>query len=43
MALDGMMLSFLRRELDTALAGSRVDKIYQPARDEVVFLSLIHI
>ena len=30
MALDGMMLSLLRRELDTTLAGSRVDKIYQP-------------
>jgi len=38
MALDGMMLSMLRRELSGALIGARIDKIYQPSREELVFL-----
>jgi len=33
-----MMLSLLRRELEAALLGARVDKIYQPSREELVFL-----
>lgn len=36
MALDGLMLSLLKRELSSALIGARVDKIYQPAREELV-------
>ena len=38
MALDGMMLSMLRRELQGSLIGARIDKIYQPSREELVFL-----
>lgn len=37
MALDGMMLYLLRRELLTELSQARVDKIYQPAKEELVF------
>ncbi|MEA5050628.1 MAG: NFACT RNA binding domain-containing protein [Oscillospiraceae bacterium] len=37
MALDAAMLSYTAQELDRALAGARVDKIYMPARDEAVF------
>ena len=35
MALDGIFLSNLCRELNNA-AGSRIDKIFQPSRDELV-------
>lgn len=35
MALDGAFLSCIRQEL-SGLLGSRIDKIYQPARDELV-------
>lgn len=38
MPLDGMTLHFLKNELSKALIGSRVDKIYQPSHDELVFL-----
>ena len=38
MPLDGLTLHFLKAELSQALIGSRVDKIYQPSRDELVFL-----
>ncbi|MBQ6264403.1 MAG: NFACT family protein [Clostridia bacterium] len=38
MPLDGLTLHFLKNELSSALIGSRVDKIYQPSRDELVFL-----
>ena len=36
MALDGMMLSFLRKELSRTLLGGRVDKIYQPVKEELI-------
>ncbi|MCI8422992.1 MAG: fibronectin/fibrinogen-binding protein [Lawsonibacter sp.] len=36
MPLDALCLSSLVGELNSALAGARIDKIYQPARDEVV-------
>ncbi len=36
MALDGMMLSLLRDELSQALIGSRVDKVYQPVKEELI-------
>jgi len=37
MALDAITMSLLAAELDEALQGSRIDKIHQPSRDEVVF------
>lgn len=37
MALDGAFLSCLRRELESELTGTRVDKIHQPSREELVF------
>lgn len=33
MALDGMMLSLLRRELESRILCSRVDKIHQPTKE----------
>lgn len=36
MPLDALCLSGLVSELNTALAGAKIDKIYQPGRDEVV-------
>lgn len=36
MPLDALCLSGVIRELNTALSGARVDKIYQPGRDEVI-------
>ncbi|MBQ8600378.1 MAG: NFACT family protein [Clostridia bacterium] len=39
MALDACYLSFLAKELNERLAGARVDKVYQPGKDEV----LIHL
>ena len=42
MPLDALCLSGLVHELSQAAAGAKIDKIYQPGRDEVV-LSLIHI
>lgn len=38
MSLDACFLSFLVRQLNTELAGARVDKIYMPSRDEAVFV-----
>ncbi len=38
MALDGAVLSCLRRELAAELQQARIDKIYQPQRDELVLL-----
>ncbi len=37
MALDAITMSLLATELDQQLAGSRIDKIHQPSKDEVVF------
>ena len=36
MAFDACFLSFVVRECDEALRGGKVEKIYQPARDEVI-------
>ena len=36
MPLDALCLAGVVRELNTALAGGKIDKIYQPGRDEVV-------
>lgn len=36
MALDGMMLSLLKAELSQTLIGSRVDKVYQPVKEELI-------
>lgn len=35
MALDGVFLSFLTRELNEALEGGRVDKVHEPEKDEI--------
>ena len=37
MPLDALCLSGLVHELNTALVGAKIDKIYQPGRDEVIF------
>lgn len=37
MALDSITMSLLAAELDEKLRGSRIDKIHQPSKDEVVF------
>jgi len=36
MALDGIAISCLVHELNTALCNGRIDKVYQPERDEVI-------
>ncbi len=38
MALDGMYLSFMCKSINEALAGSKVDKIHQPSKNELVFI-----
>lgn len=37
MPLDGMTLSLVRRELSEAIIGSRIEKVHQPSKDELVF------
>ena len=37
MPLDGMTLSLLRRELYPCIVGSRIEKVHQPSKDELVF------
>ena len=37
MALDGIFLHLLKDEIKEKLIGFRVDKIYQPTRDELIF------
>lgn len=37
MALDGIYLHLLKEEIKEKLIGARVDKIYQPSRDELLF------
>ena len=37
MALDGLVIANLTYDLDTALSGGRVQKIYQPENDALVF------
>jgi len=36
MALDGMFLNCIRAELADVAIGSRVDKVYQPSREEII-------
>ena len=36
MALDGAFLHFIKNELNTELLNTKVDKIYQPSKDELV-------
>ncbi|MBQ7034760.1 MAG: NFACT family protein, partial [Clostridia bacterium] len=36
MALDACYLSFLAKEIDQTVAGARVEKLYQPAKDEII-------
>ena len=36
MPLDALCLAGVVHELDSALAGAKIDKIYQPGRDEVI-------
>lgn len=38
MAFDAGMLSFVVREINDKLAGAKIEKIYQPQKDEVVFV-----
>ena len=38
MALDGIYLHHIRAEIENNILGGRVDKIYQPSRDELVFV-----
>lgn len=36
MALDACFLSLLTREIDETVQGARVEKLYQPAKDEII-------
>lgn len=38
MALDAGMLGFLVREMNERLAGGKVDKIYQPGKEEIIIV-----
>ncbi len=38
MALDAGMLSFLLGEINQQLGGGRIEKIYQPAKDEIILV-----
>jgi len=38
MAFDGITVSAVVRELNEKLAGGRIDKVYQPEKDEIQFL-----
>ncbi len=38
MALDAGMLSFILREINKRLSGGRVEKVYQPAKDEIILV-----
>ena len=37
MALDAIAVSASVKELKNALVGGRIDKIYQPLKDEIIF------
>ena len=37
MPLDGITLNLLKQELSRAIVGSRIEKIHQPSKDELVF------
>ena len=36
MALDGVFLRHTAKEIEQAALGARVDKIYQPNREEII-------
>lgn len=36
MALDGMFLNCIKNELQNSLVGSKIDKVYQPSKEEIV-------
>ena len=36
MPMDALFLSAVLRETDAAVTGGRIDKIYQPSRDEII-------
>lgn len=38
MALDGITLHFIKKELETAILGARVEKVHQPGKAEIVLL-----
>ncbi len=38
MALDGAFLHTIKHEIEATALGSRIDRIYQPSRDEICFL-----
>ena len=37
MPLDGITLNLLKQELSQYIVGSRIEKIHQPSKDELVF------
>ena len=38
MALDGITLGLVKKELGTYLIGSKIDKVHQPSKNELVFI-----
>ncbi|MCI8497609.1 MAG: fibronectin/fibrinogen-binding protein [Clostridiales bacterium] len=38
MALDGATLSFLKREIETHSLNARIDRLYQPSKEELIFV-----
>ena len=38
MALDACFLTYLTREIHAATDGARVEKIYQPGKDEIILI-----
>ena len=38
MALDGITLGLIKKELSEYLIGSKIDKIHQPSKNELVFI-----
>ena len=38
MALDGLTLSFIRKEIADTAVGCRVEKVHQPSREELVLV-----
>ena len=38
MALDGITLGLVKKELESYLVGSKIDKVHQPSKNELVFI-----
>jgi len=36
MALDGIVLNSIKYEMTSKLIGGRIDKVYQPEKDEII-------